>query len=81
LLGEETLGAHVEHNVSLQCPNQALPKLQQEGDAFIMEKLVESQIFSDKNMVCFNRCHVAYCAMTLADVITGNDLRVMHDAI
>jgi hypothetical protein len=70
-----------KHNVSLQCPNQALPKLQREGDAFIMENWVESWIFSDEKLVCFNRFRLAYRAMTLADVIPGNGLRVTHDAM
>lgn len=67
-----------EHDIVLRQPEaeQFLPKLQREGDFFIMERIVHSQGFSEDNMVRMNRCRLAFRAMTIADVLTGDGVKV-----
>jgi hypothetical protein len=68
------------HNVSLQNPDQVLPKLQREGDFFIMERIITCQGFSETNMIRINRCRLAFRAMTMADILTGDGVTVTKDA-
>ena len=66
------------HKVTLCNPDQILPKLQQEGDFFFMEHLVELQVLSDKDLLHFNCCHLAYKAMMAANILTGDGVTVME---
>jgi hypothetical protein len=68
------------HKVSLQDPDQILPKVQLDGDFFLMERLVQLQVFSDMDLLHFNWCQLAYKPMTAADVLNGEGVMVMHDA-
>jgi hypothetical protein len=70
-----------QHTISLRCPEQALPKLQREGDFFIMERLVQLGGLSYDDKIRFNRCHLAYGAMTIADVITRDGTKVTRHAL
>jgi hypothetical protein len=63
------------HNVTLCNPDQILPKLQWQGDFFIMEYIVASQGFSEEDMIWRNRCCMAFRVMTAANVLTGGGIR------
>jgi hypothetical protein len=69
------------HNVTLCNPEQVLPKLQWEGDFFIMEHIVWSHGFSEDDMMWINHCRLAFQVMTVADVLTGDGLKVTWDVI
>ncbi len=69
------------HKVTLRNPDQILPMLQRQGDFFIMEHIVASQDFSKEDMIQINRCCMAFRAMTAADVLTGDGIRVTQNAI
>jgi hypothetical protein len=69
------------HQVKLCNLDQVLPKLQQQGDFFIMEHMVASQGFSKDDMIHFNHCHLAFRAMMAADILTGDGIKVTKNAI
>jgi hypothetical protein len=69
------------HHVILRNPEQVLPKLQWEGDFFIMEHIVQSHGFSEDDMMWINCCQLAFQAMTVADILTGDGLKVTRDVI
>jgi hypothetical protein len=69
------------HKISLRCPDQVLPKLQREGDFFIMEQLVQLGGLSYDDEIHFNHCRLAYRAMTIADIITGDGTKVTKHAL
>jgi hypothetical protein len=50
-------------NISVQNAEQVLPKLQQEGDFFIMGRLILSGGLTAEDEIRFNHCHLAYQAM------------------
>jgi hypothetical protein len=46
-----------------------------------MEHMVASQGFSKDDMIHFNHCRLAFRAMTAADILTGNGIKVTKNAI
>ena len=46
-----------------------------------MEHIVWSHGFSEDDMMWINHCQLAFQAMTVADVLTGDGLKVTWDAI
>jgi hypothetical protein len=48
------------HSITLHNPEQVLPKLQWEGDFFIMEHIVQSHGFSKEDMMWINCCWLAF---------------------
>ena len=69
------------YKVTLHNPDQILPKLQWEGNFFLMEHLVELQVFTDEDLLHFNHCCLVYKAMTAANILTGDGITVMKDAL
>jgi hypothetical protein len=71
-----------ECNIIVHQPEakKVLPKLQQEGDFFIMERIVMSQGVSEDAMIWMNHCHLAFQAMTIANVLNGNGTKVTNEA-
>jgi len=69
------------HRVTLYNPEQILPKLQRQGDFFIMECIVASRGFSEGDLIRINRCRMAFQAITAADVLTGDGIKVTQNAI
>jgi hypothetical protein len=69
------------HQVKLCNPDQVLPKLQRQGDFFIMEHMVASQGFSKDDMIHINHCRLAFRAMTAADILTGDGIKVTKNTI
>lgn len=74
------LFAHA-YDAELWSQRQALLALQREGNAFIVELVVATEVFTLPQLVQFNRCHLAFRALTLADVVLGDGLNVMTDAL
>jgi hypothetical protein len=60
---------------------QVLPKLQQEGDFFIMERLILSGGLMADQEICFNCCRLSYRAMTIADIMMGDGSKVTKHAL
>jgi hypothetical protein len=60
---------------------QVLPKLQREGDFFIMERLILSGGLTAEQEIRFNRCRLSYQAMTLADIMMGDGSKVTKHAL
>jgi hypothetical protein len=69
-----------KHDVKLHNPDQVLPKPQRQGDFFIMEHIVTSQGFLMDDMIRINRCPMAFRAMTVPDVLTGDGTKVTKNA-
>jgi hypothetical protein len=69
------------HRVKLHNSDQVLPKLQRQGDFFIMEHIVASQGFLEEDMIRINHCRLAFRAMTAADILTGDGIKVTKNAI
>jgi hypothetical protein len=69
-----------KHDVKLHNPDQVLPNRQRQGDFFIMEHIVTSQGFSTDDMIRINRCRMAFRAMTVADLLTGDGTKVTKNA-
>jgi hypothetical protein len=64
------------HRVTLHNSDQVLPKLQRQGDFFIMEHIVASQGFLEEDILRTNHCRLAFRAMTAADILTGDGIKV-----
>jgi hypothetical protein len=62
-------------------PEQILQKLQRKQDFFIMEWLITSGVLTTADEICFNHCCLAYQAMTMTDVMTGNGTKVTKQAL
>jgi hypothetical protein len=69
------------HRVKLHNLDQVLPKLQRQGDFFIMEHIVASQGFSEEDMIRINHSRLAFRAMTAADILTWDGIKVTKNAI
>ena len=69
------------HNIHLRNPEQVLPTLQRVGDAFIMEKVTQSEAFSEEEEIRINRCRIYFQAMTLADIVTGDGSKITPQAL
>jgi hypothetical protein len=69
------------HWVKLHNSDQVLPKLQRQGDFFIMEHIVASQGFLEEEMIRINHCRLAFRAMTATDILTGDGIKVTKNAI
>jgi hypothetical protein len=69
-----------KHDVKLHNPDQVLPKPQRLGDFFIMEHIVTSQGFLTDDMIRINCCQMAFRAMTVTDVLTGDGTKVTKNA-
>ena len=71
-----------EYDIVLHQPEaeKVLPKLQREGDFFIMERIVQSQGFTEEAMIRMNRCRLAFRALTIADVLSGDGTKVTQEA-
>jgi hypothetical protein len=67
------------HSMSTRGQN-VLPELQHEGNFFIMEKIVLSKGFSEDEMIHMNHCQLAFQAMTIANVLTGDSTKVTNEA-
>jgi hypothetical protein len=71
-----------EYDIVLHQPEaeKVLPKLQREGDFFIMQRIVQSQGFMEEAMIQMNRCQLAFDALTIADVLSGDGTKVTQEA-
>jgi hypothetical protein len=69
-----------KNNISL-CNSEQVPKLQQEGDFFIMERLILSGGLTAVQEIRFNLCCLPYRAMTLADIMMGDGSKVTKHAL
>jgi hypothetical protein len=64
----------------LHNPGQVLPQLQQEGDSFIMDAVIALGRFSPTELIQINQCHMAFCAMTMVDIVMGDGSHITPDA-
>jgi hypothetical protein len=71
-----------EYDIVLHQPEakKVLPKLQREGDFFIMERIVQSQGFTEEAMIRMNRCQLAFHALTIADILSGDGTKLTQEA-
>ena len=68
------------YGIHLTYPDQPLPKLQCQGDAFIMELLCARAELSQTELRSCNHCRLALQAITLADIVNGAGSRITDDA-
>ncbi len=69
-----------ENDILLSCPDYVMPPLQREGDAYIMDNLIDSGTLTTPQMIQFNRCRIRKEALTLADVIDGGGLHIQRNS-
>ena len=68
------------YSIQLHNPEQVLPKIQREGDSFIMECIISTGRFMTMEWIWINHCRMALRAMTMADIITGDGKWILPEA-
>jgi hypothetical protein len=63
------------YQISLEYPDNVLPKRQRHNDQFIMEVLSDCDELSPADLISCNRCRLALESVTLADIVTGDGSR------
>ena len=53
-----------------------LPKLQRQGDVFLMEELVNRRALTERELIGFNRVRIHLEVITLADITSGDGKRI-----
>jgi hypothetical protein len=77
------LWEHLWKSNLLLCNSEQVlpPKLQREGDLFIMERLILLGGLTADQEIRFNCCRLSYQAMTLADIMMGDGSKVTKHAL